>query len=108
MLGMLARLSCQGECETKTGLSGIDHSVYCILNVLLVTPQGVMQDRCAHLLSTLQQCPLLRVSVMSSESVCPEGVAVDMPEQQECWLSVSDLLNSLHSVGCLLVERCLH
>ena len=62
-----------------------------------------MQDRCAHLLSTLQQCPcLLRVSVMS-QSVY-ERVVADLPEQQEeCQLGVSDLLNSLHSVGYLWV-----
>ena len=42
---------------------------------------------------------------MSSESAC-EGVVVGLPEQQEeCQLSVSDLLNSLHSVGHLWVER---
>ena len=52
---------------------------------------GVMQDKYAHLLLTLQQqCPLLRVSVMSSVYIC-EGVIVDLPEQQECQLSVSDL-----------------
>ena len=51
---------------------------------------GVMQDRYAHLLSTLQQCPLLRVSVMSH--CISEGVVVDLPEQEEeCQLSVSDL-----------------
>ena len=51
---------------------------------------GVMQDRCAHLLSTLQQSPLLRVSVMS-QCVSEEVDVVDLPEQQECQLSVSNL-----------------
>ena len=50
---------------------------------------GVMQDRYAHLLSTLQQCPLFVESECDVLSVS-DGVVVDLPEQQECQLSVSD------------------
>ena len=66
-----------------------------------------MQDSCAHLLLTLQQCPLFVESECDALSVYVRELLF-MLEQEECQLSVSDLLNSLHSVGYLWVERYLH
>ena len=68
--------------------------LFCLL--LSVCPvghtSGVMQDRCAHLLSSLQQCPLFVESECDVLRVyVREVVVVDLPEQEECQLSVRDL-----------------
>ena len=60
LLGMLARLTCQGECEAKTRTQRHDYSVCCILYVLFVT----------HLRSDARQAYTCLVNSVTVSFVC--------------------------------------
>ena len=102
LLEILARLTCQGVWKVKTRTQW--QWLFCLLLSDHKQPHSHSKWPVVHI--SCQLCSsvlcLLRVSVMSS--VCKWGGIVDLPEQEEeCQLSVSDLLNSLHSVGYLWV-----
>ena len=94
MLGMLTRLTCQGvSVKPRPGPSGNNYSVCCLLCVLLVMHlRSDARQVCTSLVNSAtvsfveSECDVLRVHMC-------EGVVVvvDMPEQQECQLSVNDL-----------------